>query len=62
MEKKYESKKTYGEKYNKLNINVQLKRDVIDNLKEYLSDNNIDSTLKAYIEKLILSDIKKTSF
>lgn len=59
MKKKYESTILYSSKYNLLNINVQLKRSVIDNLKKYLSEKNINSSLKNYIETLIEKDIKK---
>lgn len=49
--KKYKSTKIYSEKYNKLNINVQLNRELIDKVKENLT--NLNMTLKEYIEKLL---------
>jgi hypothetical protein len=55
MEKKvYESKKIYGKKYNKLNINVQLNRELIDNLRKKLENQGI--SIKDYIENLIKND------
>lgn len=55
MEKKvYESKKVYGKKYNKLNINVQLNREVIDNIRPRLESEGI--SIKDYIENLIKND------
>lgn len=46
----YESVKIYSKKYNKLNINVQLNRKLIDSLKIKL---NKKQSLKDYIENLI---------
>ncbi len=55
MEKKvYESKKIYSKKYNKLNINVQLNRELIDNLRKKLENQGI--SIKDYIENLIKND------
>lgn len=55
MEKKiYESKKIYGKKYNKLNINVQLNREIVDNIRPRLEKEGI--SLKNYIENLINQD------
>jgi len=45
------SKRAYGDIYNKKNISVQLDRDLIDQLKSKLSDQNI--SLKSFIENLI---------
>lgn len=50
----YESTKKYTKEYNKLNINVQLDRELIKNLKDRL-DGSV--SLKYYIEKLIKKDI-----
>lgn len=47
------SKRKYGEKYNKENITIQLNRELIDRLKEKIET----TTVKSYIENLILSDL-----
>jgi hypothetical protein len=47
------SKRNYGDKYNKENVNVQLNRELIKNLKENLSGQSI----KSYIENLIKFDL-----
>lgn len=49
----YDSTKKYSKEYNKSNINVQLDRDLINNVKEKL---NGKMTLKSYIESLIKID------
>ena len=49
----YDSTKKYSKEYNKSNINVQLDRDLINNVKEEL---NGKMTLKSYIESLIEKD------
>ena len=55
MEKKiYESKKIYGKKYNKLNINVQLNRELIDSLRKRLENKGM--SIKDYLENLIKND------
>jgi len=46
----YESTKAYTKEYNKLNINVQLDRDLIKKVKDILDDKE---TIKSYIEDLI---------
>lgn len=51
----YDSTKIYTKNYNKLNINVQLNRELIDKLKEKL--NGI--SLKNYLEELIKKDINE---
>jgi hypothetical protein len=53
----YESKKIYGQKYNKSNAHVQLDREIIESLKEKLSGSN--TSLKSYLENLIQSDLDK---
>ncbi len=53
--KVYESKKIYGEKYNKMNSHLQIDRALIDLLKEKLSPNKI--SIKSYIEDLIKKDL-----
>lgn len=50
----YESTKSYNKEYNRLNINVQLNRDIINKLKSKLDES---VTLKSYIEKLIVDSI-----
>jgi len=48
------SKRNYGDKYNKENVNVQLNRELIGKLKSKLNSN---FTLKSYIENLIKFDL-----
>jgi hypothetical protein len=48
------SKRKYGDKYNKLNVNVQLNRDLINQLKDKLNNKSI----KSYIEELIKFSIE----
>lgn len=52
-EKIKESKRKYGNKYNKTNINVQLDRELIEVVKSKLND----VTLKSYIEDLIRKNL-----
>ena len=52
-EKIKESKRKYGNVYNKLNINVQLNRELIEKLKNKLNG----SSLKNYLEELIIKNI-----
>ena len=52
--KVYESKRIYGDKYNKENVNVQLNRELIDDLKKKLTKNQ---TMKSYIEELIKNSL-----
>jgi hypothetical protein len=44
------SKRKYGDRYNKENVNVQLNRELINKLKEKL---NKGKSIKSYIEDLI---------
>ena len=53
-EKIKESKRKYGNVYNKLNINVQLDRELINILKDKL---NGSVSLKYYLEELIKNNI-----
>ena len=53
-EKIKESKRKYGNVYNKLNINVQLDRELINILKHKL---NGSVSLKYYLEELIKNNI-----
>lgn len=59
MEKKekkvYESKKIYGEKYNKSNINVQMDRELVSQLRDKIGD----ITLKSFFEDYIKSYLSK---
>ncbi len=48
------SKRNYGDKYNKENVNVQLNRELIASLKEKL---NKETTIKSFIETLIKNNI-----
>lgn len=48
------SKRKYGEFYNKVNVNVQLNRELILKLKEHL---NGEFSLKSYIEDIIKEKI-----
>lgn len=52
-EKIKESKRKYGNVYNKLNINVQLNRELIEILKSKLNGHS----LKNYLEELIRKDM-----
>lgn len=49
-----ESKRKYGNKYNKTNINVQLDRELIEIVKSKLDE----ISLKSYIENLIRKSLK----
>lgn len=49
--KKYKSTKEYSKKYNKININVQLDRELILKIREKIKGSNI--SLKEYIENII---------
>jgi hypothetical protein len=51
----YESSKKYNKKYNKLNINIQLDRSLITEVRNKLGN----STLKNYLEELIRKDLLK---
>ncbi len=53
-EKIKESKRKYGNVYNKLNINIQLDRELINILKHKL---NGSVSLKYYLEELIKNNI-----
>ena len=44
------SKRNYGDKYNQKNVNVQLNRDLINQLKEKL---NKETSITSFIENLI---------
>jgi hypothetical protein len=48
------SKRNYGDKYNKENVNVQLNRDLINKLKEKLDK---QTSIKSFIENLIKNNI-----
>ena len=48
------SKRNYGDKYNQKNVNVQLNRDLINQLKQKL---NKDKSIKSYIEELIKNSL-----
>jgi hypothetical protein len=49
------SKRKYGDIYNKLNVNVQINRELILKLKKQI---NGEVSLKSYIENLIKEKIK----
>jgi len=53
--KVYESKKIYGQKYNKANSHLQIDRNLIDLLKEKLKDSK--TSIKSHIENLIKKDL-----
>ncbi len=53
-EKIKESKRKYGDIYNKKNINVQLNRELILNLKKKLNNR---TSIKNYIENLIKNNL-----
>jgi hypothetical protein len=48
------SKRNYGDKYNKENVNVQLNRDLINKLREKLDK---QTSVKSFIEDLIKNNI-----
>ena len=54
--KKYESKKIYGKKYNKLHSTVQIDKSLYEELKEYIKDKNM--TIKDFISFLIKKEMK----
>lgn len=54
IEKKvYESKKVYGKKYNKSNINVQMDRELVSQLREKIGDVTLKSFLEEYIREYL---------
>lgn len=55
IDKIRESKRKYGKFYNKINVNVQLDRKLISELRETLSD---EVSVKSYIENLIKRTIQ----
>lgn len=52
-EKIKESKRKYGKKYNKVNISIQVNRELIEILKSKLNGHS----LKNYLEELIRKDM-----
>lgn len=54
IEKKvYESKKVYGKKYNKSNINVQMDRELVSQLREKIGDVTLKSFFEEYIREYL---------
>jgi hypothetical protein len=54
IEKKvYESKKIYGKKYNKSNINVQMDRELVSQLRESIGDTSLKSFFEEYIREYL---------
>jgi hypothetical protein len=54
IEKKiYESKKIYGKKYNKSNINVQMDRELVSQLREKIGDTTLKSFFEEYIREYL---------
>jgi hypothetical protein len=57
MEKKdkkiYESKKIYGKKYNKKNINIQLDRDLVNRLRDKIGNQSLKNFLEIYINEIL---------
>lgn len=51
----YESTKVYTKNYNKMNINVQLNRQLIEDLKKRLGNISV----KSYLEDLITKNMEK---
>ena len=49
----YESKKVYGKKYNKSNINIQLDRELVLRLRDKISPRTLKSYLEDYIKELL---------
>lgn len=55
IEKKvYESKKIYGKKYNQSNINIQLDRELINDLRDKIGDQPIKKFLENYIREFLI--------
>ena len=54
IEKKvYESKKIYGKKYNKSNINVQMDRELVSQLRERIGDTTLKNFFEEYIREYL---------
>ena len=54
IEKKvYESKKVYGKKYNKSNINVQMDRELVSQLRESIGDTSLKNFFEEYIREYL---------
>lgn len=54
IEKKvYESKKVYGKKYNKSNINVQMDRELVSQLRERIGDTTLKNFFEEYIREYL---------
>jgi hypothetical protein len=51
----YESKKLYSKKYNKSHSTIQIDRNLYDNLKEFLNEENI--SIKDFVTDLIKKSI-----
>ncbi len=55
IRKKYKSTDLYRKNYNKVNISVQLNRELIFKLKEHIKDG---TSTKDFLEKLIINFLK----
>lgn len=54
IEKKvYESKKVYGKKYNKSNINVQMDRELVSQLREKIGGITLKNFFEEYIREYL---------
>jgi hypothetical protein len=54
IEKKvYESKKIYGKKYNQSNINVQMDRELVSQLREKIGDTTLKNFFEEYIREYL---------
>lgn len=53
-EKIKESKRRYGNVYNKLNINIQINRELVESIKNKICKK---TSIKNYIEELIIKDL-----
>jgi len=51
--KVYESKKLYGKKYNRSNINVQLDRDLVSKLRNKIGEQSVKKFLEKYINDIL---------
>ena len=51
--KVYESKKIYGKKYNISNINVQMDRELVSQLREKIGDTSLKSFFEGYIKEYL---------
>lgn len=51
--KVYDSKKIYGKKYNQSNINIQLDRDLVNQLRNKIGNKTLKNFLENYITECL---------